>query len=141
MALHINPKKSPAWAKKATSQNALEGHSAGPGSSKGEGAVSFVASLRSAPERPARKREGKGGTPTPGSLRWAIERNWHLSTNGKNEVRAWRSTGEHTGWYPAAPEGTEATHYGPALRAAVEMENASRSALDAAGEQAEQVEG
>lgn len=114
MALRIpNPKKSPAWAK-----HALGGAQAG---RAGSGATE-------APDRdtsPVSPKTPRSALPRPGSLAWAVVTGWQLGTNyetGGPLVYAWKASGERTAMFPPGPIDTEATWYGPALRAAVEME-------------------
>lgn len=115
MALRIpNPKKSPAWAKRALGGS--QAVCAGPGAT-------------AAPDRgtssPVSPKTPRSASPRPGSLAWAVERGWQLGTNyetGVPLVYAWKASGERTPLLPAGPIPTEATWYGPALRAAVEME-------------------
>lgn len=112
MALHIpNPKKSPAWAKRAL--GSPQAYQDGPGATEAPDRGTSPVS----PKEPC--------TPRPGSLPWATKNRWQLGTNyetGAPLVYAWKPSGEHTGYFPAGPIATEATWYGPALKKAVEME-------------------
>jgi hypothetical protein len=109
MPLYVDPKKSPAWAKKAragqASEDAPVALSAPPGQAK----------------IPAR---AKSPMSRPGTLSWAVLTGWQLGTHqeeGALLVYAWKPTGERTAYLPCGPDTTEATFYRAALDAAVEM--------------------
>lgn len=115
MALRIpNPKKSPAWAKRALG---------------GSRAVCAGSGATEAPDRgtssPVSPKTPRSALPRPGSLAWAVVTGWQLGTNyetGAPLVYAWKPSGERTAMFPPGPVATEATWYGPALKKAVEME-------------------